>query len=211
MTSNVSRRSRVNNPGFAQVQGGGEPGQPDPYLGWALLSSFPTDVNNAYWTKQNVTITTGRPDWAGGTAAEAAFETTANNSHGVNIAAVLDFVLGQRYMVEGIVKSIGGRCSQMSVFSNSFGAGWGYSFDTPSGAYGSDTIAPFGGLVTSRSQRIEPLGSFYRQRLFFTAASNAADGYVFWNSQPSPISSGSFVGDTAKGMDFYSAGLYVAL
>lgn len=180
----------------------------DPYAGLTLLSSFPNDISNAYWGKKEGSVTSGVADARGGAEAERFLETTTNDTHEVSKNGVLDLVSGVQYVMEAVVKSVGGRHMQFQLYDNTYASGYGFNFNLMTGAVGSLTVG-YGTIVSGPVASIMPAGGgYYRCRLQFTAPASFTDANFFWTVQTGPASSGGYAGDITKGLDFDSLGLY---
>lgn len=176
--------------------------------GLTLLTSAATDISDSYWTKGRMTVTTGRDGPWGAVTAAGAFETTANNSHNVAKEGTISLATGTTYIMEAVAKSIGGRWLSFGIYNSDFSAGYNKNIYPTTGEVG-DTVTNYGGLVTLVNLQAYPVGNdFYRCRLRFTVTAAAANANFYWESQQTRSSIGSFAGDTAKGLDFYSLGLY---
>lgn len=180
----------------------------NPYAGLTLLSSFPSDITNAYWTKNASTVTTGRTDPRGGTTAEAAFETVANSGHGIAKEGVLNLVSGTTYIIEGVVKSIGARQFNLAYYNAGFTFGHDNFFDIVNGALGGVVLDDGAALSINEIATIVAVGGgYYRCRIQFTATANVTGGNFYWSAADS-LSTVSYAGDITKGVDFDSLGLY---
>lgn len=181
-----------------------------------LLTSNPDDINNAYWFKDNTTVTTGRTDPYGGTTAEGLFETTATSTN-FNIGKGNPFANltnGTRYLQEAIVKPIGAsRYLLMTAYAASFASGMQIVFDVNDAQPGSialmDGSGFYGTDLVFKGADISPFGGGYmRCRMIYSAASNNAFDGCFFGITSSATSAPSRTGDAAKGMDFFHAALY---
>lgn len=186
----------------------GRPASGGPYAGLTLLSSFPNDINDAYWTKKEGTVTTGVADPRGGTTAERFLESIVNDTHEVSKNGVLDLVSGSRYVMEAVVKPVGGRHLQLQIWSNSYANFCKFDFDLTNGVVGSFSVDA-GDVVSNTTKSVAAVGNgFYRCRLRFTASATFTDANLFWTVQTSPSADGAYAGDITKGLDFDSLGLY---
>jgi hypothetical protein len=173
-----------------------------------LLSVGSDDINNAAWSKINVTVTTGRPGPDGIASAEGIFETVDNAAHELSQDCIGTLVSGTLYLQEAIVKPIGtGRYLKLQSYASAFASGIIVYYDLTNMRVGSAT--GYGSDLSIRDTEIVPLWNGYIIcRVYFLANSNNAVDWNYWTFFPSLEGSGGYVGDTSKGFDFYRAALY---
>ena len=197
--------------GFPQVSSTSfnEAGADDPYVGMTLLTSFPTAINNAYWTKSATTVTTGRDDPYGGTTAMALFETATTAVHSVNLPATVNLANGSTYVMEAIVKPIVGRWLGFRVFNNDFSLAYAINVNPADGTIGTVVVDDGVNLTLNETTTaVAVAGGFYRFRLRFTMAIQANLANVYWAIRTGTSDNATYLGDITKGLDFYSLGIY---
>lgn len=175
------------------------------------LSTSPSDISNAAWSKNNSTVTTGRTDPYGGATAEAMFETTATSaSHEISQNSIGTFVNGTRYHQEAIVKAIGsGRYLLMRTFAAGFTSGVYAWFDVGNKRAGQ--VSSYGSDIALEDVELAPMiggNGYVRCRMVFRGLSGASCDGSWFGSTTAIGSEPSYTGDTAKGFDFHRASVY---
>lgn len=168
-------------------------------------SSSPTDINNAYWPKNYLTVdSTTYPDHLGGTGAVSLLETVANQSHQIGEKFFTKPAnIAMRYRYIAILKGIGRDSVQMFAFNSDYSSGVMFSFNFVTGVAAND--GSYGSSYSNLSASMQRLANgYWRCVLDFTAGAGSVDssvsiGIVTEDGTGTP----TFVGDVTKGMAVY--------
>lgn len=168
-----------------------------PYDGMTLLTQYPYRIDQAYWSKGTITVD----------ANQVRETATTNNTHRFIGGSITNLVSGRVYIQEIVASSVGGRFVQMQSYANAYGAGIFAYFDLVTGVVGAFNPS-YGADFGSRTLSIEDLGGgIYRCRMQWTATTSNGFNESYWVVSESD-GDDNFLGDTAKGLNVISAGLY---
>ena len=162
------------------------------------LLTFPQDFDNAVWAKQSSTVTANAITSPDGTlTADALFETTANNIHGINVANI-PVLTSSSYTYTLRVKANGR--NYVLLYANQNNAGT--YFDITAGTSGAVLGNYSGTAVTSSIQALD--NDWFLCRLTFTTVSTASFIEAYASDNGTRI---SYSGDITKGIYIWGAQL----